>query len=239
MTEPVFVLVHGAWGGGWNWRYTTDRLLAQGRRVYAPSLTGLGDRAHLMSREVNLSTHIADILGIIESYELENIVLTGHSYGGMVISGVAAQAANKIKTIVYLDAFVPENGQSALGLMAPDRRAMFEAKAVEHGDGWRIPPIPASVWGLEDPEQAAWLDRRSSDQPLAAMVEGVALTGDEAKIGKRVYIRATGYEPSPFTQFSDKLADDPGWEYHAIDGRHFLNVSHPEEVTAILTAAAS
>lgn len=239
MSEPVFVLVHGAWVGGWNWRAVVQRLRTQNHAVFAPSLTGLGDRAHLMAPTVDLSTHIADILGVIRSYELENVVLAGHSYGGMVISGVAAQAADKIKALVYLDAFLPENGQSALDLVSPERRVQFETAAAEHGDGWRIPPIPASVWGIEDPKQAAWLDRHSVDQPLAAMHEPVVLTGDEARVGKRVYVRASGYDPSPFKQFADRVQNDAAWKFRTVDSPHFLNVARPDEVAAILTVTAA
>ena len=239
MTEPVFLLVHGAWVGGWNWRSVAQRMRTQGHDVFTPSLTGLGDRAHLMAPSVNLSTHIADILGIIESHELENVVLAGHSYGGMVISGVAARAAEKIKALVYLDAFLPENGQSALDLVSPERRTQFETSAAEHGEGWRIPPIPASVWGIEDPGQAAWLDRHSVDQPLAAMSEPVALTGDEKQVGKRIYVRASGYDPSPFKQFADRVAGDDAWTFRTVDSTHFLNVTRPDEVAAILTITAA
>jgi len=239
MTEPAFVLVHGAWVGGWNWRTVVQRLRTQNHEVFAPSLTGLGDRAHLMARSVDLSTHIADILGVIRSHELENVVLAGHSYGGMVISGVAAQVAEKIKALVYLDAFLPEDGQSALDLVSPERRAQVETAAAEHGDGWRIPPIPASVWGIEDPGQAAWLDRHSVDQPLAAMAEPVALTGDETRVGKRIYVRASGYDPSPFKQFADRVEDDDAWTLRSVDSHHFLNVARPDEVVAILTVTAA
>jgi pimeloyl-ACP methyl ester carboxylesterase len=239
MIEPVFVLVHGAWVGGWNWRYVEQRLRDRGHAVFTPSLSGLGDRAHLMSPEVNLSTHIADILGIIESYELEHVVLAGHSYGGMVISGVAAQAAEKIKALVYLDAFLPEDGQCALDLLSPERRAQFEGAAAERGDGWRIPPIPAEVWGIDDRKQAAWVDRHSVDQPLAAMREPVSLSGRETEVERRIYVRASGYDPSPFKQFADRVETDPAWTLRSVDSHHFLNVAHPDEVAAILTVTAA
>jgi len=238
MAEPCFVLVHGAWVGGWNWRHVVQRLQARGRAVFAPSLTGLGDRAHLMAPSVGLSTHIMDVLGVIRTHELENVVLVGHSYGGMVISGVAAHAADAVAALVYLDAFLPQHGQSALDLVSPERRAQFETSAAENGDGWRIPPIPASRWGITDPDQANWLDRHSVDQPLAAMREPVALNGDEAKVGKRIYARATGYDPSPFKKFADKLEDDDAWSVHSVESHHFLNVARPDEIVAILTGAA-
>jgi pimeloyl-ACP methyl ester carboxylesterase len=239
MTEPVFILVHGAWVGGWNWRYVTQRLHAQDHVVFAPSLTGLGDRAHLMSKEVDLSTHIADILGIIESHELDDIVLAGHSYGGMVISGVAAQVPERIRALVYLDAFVPEDGECALDLVSPERRVQFETAAAEHGDGWRIPPIPAEVWGIEDAAQAAWLDRHSVDQPLAAMGQPISLTGREAEVEKRVFVRASGYDPSPFKKFADRIESDDSWTLRTVDSHHFLNVAKPKEVAAILTVTAA
>jgi hypothetical protein len=152
---------------------------------------------------------------------------------------VAARAAVKIRALVYLDAFVPEDGQCTLDLLSPERRAQFEGAAAEHGEGWRIPPIPASVWGLDDPEQAAWLDRHSVGQPLAAMREPVRLTGGEAKVGKRIFVRASGYDPSPFKQFADKLDGNPAWTLHTIASRHFANVTHADEVAAILVAAAA
>jgi len=239
MSEPVFVLVQGAWEGGWYWRFVAQRLRGRGYEVFAPSLTGLGDRAHLLTPSVDLSTHIADILAIIESHELEDVVLAGHSYGGMVISGVAARASDRIKALVYLDAFLPADGQCVLDLVSRERRGQFEALAAERGEGWRIPPIPAAVWGIEDPEHAAWLDRLSSDQPLAAMREPVSLTGAEAKIGRRIYVRAGGYDPSPFKQFADRVEADGAWTLHTIDSHHFLMFSHPDEVAAILLDAAA
>ena len=116
-----FVLVHGAWHGGWCWVRVARILRDAGHEVFTPTLTGLGERVHLASADISLDTHVADVLGVLESEELEDVVLCGHSYGGMVVTGVAAQAAKRIDTLVYLDAFVPEDGQSVFELMGPER----------------------------------------------------------------------------------------------------------------------
>src|SRR5512147_74848 len=107
----TYVLVHGAWHGGWCWRRVADRLAAAGQRVFCPTLTGLGERAHLLTRQVNLSTHIADVVGLLEAEELSDVVLCGHSYGGMVITGVAARAKSRLRQLVYLDSAVIEDGE--------------------------------------------------------------------------------------------------------------------------------
>ena len=117
----TFLLVHGAWESGWVWQSVTSLLEKAGHKVYAPSLTGLGERSHLLNKEVNLETHIQDILNLIKWERLKNITLVGHSYGGMVVSGVADKAYKQIKSLIYLDAFIPKDGQSLLDLMLPDR----------------------------------------------------------------------------------------------------------------------
>src|SRR5215471_16892964 len=118
----TFVLVHGAWVGSVVWRQLAPRLRKAGHEVYAPTLTGIGERKHLLSRETNLDTHIQDVIGVIDEEDLSDIVLVGHSYGGMVISGVADRVPVKVASLVYLDAFVPENGQSILNILPSDRR---------------------------------------------------------------------------------------------------------------------
>ena len=136
----TFVLVHGAWHGGWCWSRVARRLRAAGHEVHTPTLTGLGDRSHLMSRSVNLQTHVQDVANLLHWEELNDIVLCGHSYGGMVITGVANRLAKRIKSLVYLDAFVPENGQAVLDFMPADRVEQFYESVREKGAGWLIPP---------------------------------------------------------------------------------------------------
>ncbi len=231
----TYVLVHGAFEAGWYWRPVARELRAAGHEVFTPSLTGLGERKHLMSPTVDLDTHIADVLGVIVSEELDDVVLAGHSYGGMVISGAADRAGERVTSLVYLDAFVPEDGEAVFDLVLPERRAPLETAAREGGEGWRIPPPPASDWGVTDPDLRAWLDRLSVDHPLAAMTQPIRLAG--ATVARRHYVVATRYDPSPFQRFAAAFDGAPGWTVHRIDEGHMLPVAAPEEVCRILIAA--
>jgi pimeloyl-ACP methyl ester carboxylesterase len=140
----TFVLVHGSWAGSVVWRELAPRLRKAGHDVYAPTLTGIGARKHLLSREIDLNTHIQDVIGVIDDADLSDIVLVGNSYGGMVITGVADRAPEKVASLVYLDAFVPENGQSCLSLLPPG-----VSLATVPGKDWLVPPIPSASFGLK------------------------------------------------------------------------------------------
>jgi pimeloyl-ACP methyl ester carboxylesterase len=146
----TFVLVHGSWAGSVVWRQLAPRLRKAGHEVYAPTLTGIGERKHLLNREIDLDTHIQDVIGVIDEEDLSDIVLVGNSYGGMVISGVADRVPEKVASLVYLDAFVPENGQSLFSLLPPGRRL-----ATVPGEDWLVAPIPSASFGLKRPEVIA------------------------------------------------------------------------------------
>jgi pimeloyl-ACP methyl ester carboxylesterase len=146
----TFVLVHGSWAGGVVWREVARRLRKAGHDVYAPTLTGIGERKHLLNREINLDTHIQDVIGVIDDEDLADIVLVGHSYGGMVISGVADRVPEKVASLVYLDAFVPEDGQSNFSILPSDRRP-----ATVPGNDWLVSPRTAAEFGLKRPEVIA------------------------------------------------------------------------------------
>ena len=135
-----FVLVHGAWIGGWCWRPNAQALRKAGHEVFTPTLTGLGERSHLMNPSINLDTHIADIVNVIKHEELSDVVLVGHSYGGMVVTGVADALADKIRSLVYLDAFVPESGQALVDLAPPEPKP-------QAASDYTLAPLPAAVFG--------------------------------------------------------------------------------------------
>jgi pimeloyl-ACP methyl ester carboxylesterase len=232
----TFVLVHGAFESGWYWRPVMQRLRAAGHEVFAPSLTGLGERKHLLTPEVDLETHIADVLGVIRAEELDRVILAGHSYGGMVITGTADRVPERIAALVYFDAFVPEDGQAMFELVLEERRAGFIAAAESAGDGWRVPPPPATAWGVTDPEIGAWLDRQCTDHPLSTMTQPIRLTG--AAIDRRHFVLAAQYDPSPFQRYAAALDGAPGWTVHRIDDGHMLPVTQPDAVSEILLAAA-
>ena len=140
-SSKTFLVCHGAWSAGWAWKKMHPLMQAAGHRLFTPSYTGLGERAHLANPSIDLETHIQDMLGVIQYEDLRDIVLLGHSYGRMVATGVADRARDRIAQLIYLDAFVPEDGQSLLDLNEPDRQRMQEL--VKAGD-WRVPPRPAS-----------------------------------------------------------------------------------------------
>ena len=167
----TFVLVHGAWHGGWCWQPVAARLEAAGHVVRRPTLTGLGDRSHLVSREVDLSTHVEDVASFLRFEDLREIVLVGHSYAGMVITGVAAREPGRIARLVYYDAFVPSDGESALDGLPPPIAEHFVEMADADGDGWLMPRRPLSALGVRDADAEAWLEPRLVEHPLATYAE--------------------------------------------------------------------
>ncbi len=136
----TFVLIAGGNLGGWVWRRVRRLLESAGHAVYAPTLTGLGERAHLIRPEIDLHVHIRDVLGVLEYEDLRDVVLVGHSYGGMVITGVADRVSDRLAQLVYLDADVPRHGESEFDLLTPEERAEYEEAASARGEGWRVPP---------------------------------------------------------------------------------------------------
>ena len=232
-----FVLVHGAWHGGWCWVRTARVLRAAGHDVHAPTLTGLGDRVHLMSRAVNLETHIEDVVRVFEAEELNDVVLCGHSYGGMVITGAADRLTPRIRSLVYLDAFIPEDGQALIDFQPPERAAMFRKQAEENGAGWLVPPVPAARFKVNEKDQA-WVDRRCVPQPLACMTQKLRLTGAYKSIAKRSFIKAGAYVPSAFDPFYERVKRDPGWRTHSLPCGHDVMVDMPDALAELLIEAA-
>jgi len=226
----TFVLVHGGWAGNMVWRELAPRLRKAGHDVYAPTLTGIGARKHLLNREIDLDTHIQDVVGVIDDADLSDIVLVGHSYGGMVISGVADRVPEKVASLVYLDAFLPENGQSCLSLLPPGVRL-----AAVPGEDWLAAPIPSASFGFKRPELIALWDGKSGPHPLATLTQPVQLTGAIGSVKQKMYILAT--EPARFTQFYDKVKNDPGWMVHTLSCTTFIQLEMPDELTAILLQA--
>ena len=212
------------------WQRVAHVLRATGHDVFTPSLTGIGERAHLASPAIDLSTHIADVLGTLACERLGEVVLVGHSYAGMVITGVADRVPEKVASLVYLDAFVPENGQSLFSVLPPDRRLVTVP-----GEDWLVAPITSAGFGLKRPEVIALWERKSTPHPLATLTQPVQLTGGVGRIKQKMYILAT--DPPRFTQFYDKLKNDPAWTVHTLPCSHFIQLEMPDELTAILLKA--
>jgi pimeloyl-ACP methyl ester carboxylesterase len=232
----TFVLVHGAWHGGWCWKRVATLLRQSGHEVFTPTLTGLGERAHLMSEAIDLHTHIQDVLGVLQWEELADVVLCGHSYGGMVISGVADRVPEQLRSLVYLDAFVPDSGTCLMDYVAPERVSSFRTAAQTKGGGFRMAPIPAEVFNI-NPQDRAWVNRQCVDHPLKCFEQKLRLTGAWAKVPKRVYVYALGWSPSSFTPFYERLQRDPAWHTVSVPCGHEVMLDRPQELTQILLDA--
>jgi pimeloyl-ACP methyl ester carboxylesterase len=234
-SAKTFVLVHGAWHGGWCWRRVSDLLEKGGHKVFTPTMTGLGERSHLLDPKVNLTTHITDIVNVMKWEGLKDIVLVGHSYGGIIISGVAEQTRDAIASIAFLDAFVPDDG-SALAETAsqPVREAI--SAAVEKGE-IALKPIPAAVFRVNEKDRA-WVDAMCVPHPIATFKEKINLTGARDRIAKRSYIRAKGYPSPSFDAAQAKVQALSGWRIYDMPCGHDAMVDMPERLAEILVEVA-
>jgi pimeloyl-ACP methyl ester carboxylesterase len=232
----TYVLVHGAWHGSWCWKRVRKALQEQGHEVFTPTLTGVGERSHLLSRQVNLETHILDVANLIRWEELSNVVLCGHSYGGVVVRGAADRIPERIGALVYLDAFVPENGQSLHDTLPPEQRNAQREGAKSQGDGWKVPPITAETFNVNT-KDAAWVDRQCTPQPLATFDDPLRLSGGIDKVKNVTFILASGFGGSPFGQFYER-AKAKGWKTLSLACGHDVMLDMPAELTAALVNAA-
>lgn len=231
MGTRTIVLVQGAWGSSASWTPVAGFLRAHGHSVHVPSLTGLGERRHLFSGAVNLTTHIEDVAGAIENEGLERFVLVAHSYGGMVATGVADRFASRIEALVYLDAFLPEDGESVFDLLGPQATLANIAAAGEHG-GLGI-PAPARH-AARVPVDLLFHMKNRSPQPVGTMAEKIRLTGAHAEIGKRLYVSADIDQAPIFARTHDRIRNDPRWVVKTVPTGHMLQLEIPEEIAAII-----
>ena len=232
----TFVLVHGAWHGGWCWKRVAALLRQAGHEVFTPTLTGLGERAHLMHEGIDLNRHIQDILAVLQWEELSDVVLCGHSYGGMVVTGIADKVPERIRSLIYLDAFVPADGQCQFDLMPIEMVARFRDEAKTRGAGFRIAPPPAVRFGV-NPQDRAWVDRQCVDHSLKCFEQKLSLTGGWTKVAKCTFVYADGWGSSSFTPFYKLFQRDPAWRTGSVPSGHDVMIDMPQELTAILIDA--
>lgn len=232
----TFVAVHGAWSGGWAWRKMKPLLSRRGHELVAPTLTGIGERAHLASPACGLAMHVADVAAVLEYEDLSDVVLIGHSYGGMVVTQVAGLCRARIAKLVYLDAFVPRDGQCVFDLLPPDLAQRMRERAASEGDGWRLPPNPVPPdTPLEDRE---WIERRRGFQPLATHTERCSLD-PEMSWPPRAYIYCTRVGPvDVFRPFADQAKRSPDWSSAELDASHSPHITAPNALADLLTAVA-
>lgn len=239
----TFVLVHGAWGGGWNWKLVTPFLQDAGHVVYAPSMTGLGDRAHLISPSVDLETHIQDIANVLEYEDLHDVVLVGWSYGGMPATGAADRVPERIAHIVYLDSDVPRDGETSV---PPGRLAAREELARRHGFGWFVPPSHDALSEYLDrwlpAELVRWYTARCVPHPLKTWTQPIRLSSPELASIPCTYVRCTSdvdETDEDTIRQNERIRSEPSWEYLELDTNHFAPFTEAQAVASLLVEAAA
>ena len=242
----TFVLVHPAWFGGWCWNKLAPLLRAAGHAAYAPTLTGLGERAHLASPGIGLGTHVDDVVNVLTFEDLDDVILVGNSSAGVVITAVADRAPERIGQVVYLDAFVPTDGQSMRDLIPPDRRPAMELLVETEGDGWLLPRFGAAAWEqfvpqawqVTDAADLQWALPRLRPTPFGHFTEPVHLQRPDAEQPHRVYVRCR-YWPNPsFDRYAATAQSSPAWGYYELATPHLPYITHPTELSAVLLDVA-
>jgi pimeloyl-ACP methyl ester carboxylesterase len=222
--STTFVLVHGAWHGGWCWTKLAPLLRAAGHQVFTPTLTGLGERVHQLSADVDLGTHVQDVVALLEYEDLRDVILVGHSYGGMVIAGVAAAAAPRVAKLVYLDAFLPEDGKSVKDYAPlPPTRA----------DGWRVAPLAtAQQFGVTNVQDAEWVDHRLGDQPFKTFTDPARLSGSSLPPARQSFVQCS---EAPWFVEAGERAKRMGFRYRALlTAGHDAMITQPGELADLL-----
>jgi pimeloyl-ACP methyl ester carboxylesterase len=242
----TFVLVHGGWHGGWCWKKVTPVLRSTGHEVFAPTLTGLGERSHLAHSGVNLSTHVQDVVNLVWYEDLTDVILVGHSYGGIVITGVADRVPERLAHLVYLDAFVPRDGEAAVDL-TPIGKHDFERRVHAEGDGWRLPslrpgpwePFLREHWLITDEADLRWVAARLSPQPFATMTEPIRCVNADAAQLPRTYIRCVAYPNPALDRFALAAQQDAiNWRYRELATAHDAMITLAEELSDLLLETA-
>jgi pimeloyl-ACP methyl ester carboxylesterase len=228
----TFVVAHGAWSAGWAWKKMRPRLRERGHDLYTPTYTGLGERVHLASPSVDLDTHIQDVCGVLTMDDLRDVVLIGHSYGGMVATGVADRETRRIAQLVYLDAFVPRDGQSVFDLHSPEARDRMLHAAEVDGEEWLVPPNPPPP---DTPAaDLAWMAPRRVPHPIATFQQPIRLSGEVDRL-LRTYIYCLRPGPGDtFRQFAQRARTDANWQYREIDSSHNPHITAPDVLAAML-----
>lgn len=232
----TFLLVHGTGHGGWCWQKVRPLLRAHGHDVFTPTLSGLSDRSHLLACGIDLATHITDVTNLLWYEDLADVVLVGHSYAGMVITGVAATMPERLKRVVYLDAYLPDDGQSEADLWPAEMRASIEREAAA-GQGLRQPPT-TDFFGITDPAMAAWVKARVTPQPLATYTQPVPAGSPQSAALPRTFIHCTAGPTTPLFGIFAAKARARGWPVHEIATGHDVMLTAPDAVATLLDGLA-
>ncbi len=226
-----FVLVSGAWHGGWCWNRVAPLLRAAGHEVHTPTLTGVSDRAHLLGPHVDLSTHIEDVVRLLDSYDLTDVRLVGHSYGAQVVSGVVDARPERIGLRVHLDGFIPDDGDAAIELLPEQVGRHYRESVRDAGFGWLIPPRSLTTLGVTDDADVAWLTERLTPHPWATYTQPVRVGANASWVPGR-YLDCTDWL-GVFAPNADKAAS-LGWQVRRLATGHEAMVTAPQALAAAL-----
>jgi pimeloyl-ACP methyl ester carboxylesterase len=246
MTRKPFVLVHPAWHGGWCWKKIAPLLRARGHEVFTPTLTGLGERRHLARPEIGLEVHVTDVINVLRYEDLHDVVLVGHSSSGAVITGAADRLPDHLSHVVYLDAFVPSDGQSVFDLVAADRRQVLEQLVKTEGSGWLLPrfapppwdTIVRELWGVTDAADVSWMVSRLEPTPVGHFKDPVRRTNPAAERVPRTYIRCLRFPSARFDQHAEMARRTAHWQYRELPTSHHPAISAPDKLSDLLLELA-
>lgn len=234
-TKRSFVLVHGAWHGGWCWVRVAERLRAAGHVVYTPTLSGLGERRHLLSPLITIETHILDLLNVIEFEELKDVILVGHSYAGSIISGVADRVPGRLRQLVYLDAQMLQNGETLFSSLPKDlvdaRLKAFRETGAGVGAAATLSP---TAFGVKDPADIEWVARRLTPHPVGVYNHPLILNFPMGNGVPKTYIECMDNPPGNLEPGKARVRADPGWKVLKLNTGHDAMITAPGPLTDML-----
>lgn len=229
----IFLFIHGAFYGGWCWKKVKTILENKGHRVYTPTLSGLGERSHLNHSLITVDTHIQDIKNVILFEDLKDIIIIGHSYGGLIITGIASVMPERIKQLIYLDALVPNDGDSLLSLVDDETAQFFVSQAREKGFGWLVPSLVITKDYFSDPGDVKWCSSRVMPQTLLSFSQEVTFSEKVVYNLSSLFIFCS-QNPHPTLIKMKERANQRGWKYFEIESNHFPMIEHPEKLSNLL-----
>ena len=232
----TYVLVHGAYGGGWIWRDVAEGLRKLGHRVWTPTQTGMGERAHLMSRQITVDTHIQDVTGVIEADELRDVILVGHSYGGMAVTGVADRLTDRIRHVVYLDALIPEDGDTAFTILPAGMADGRRTAAREQGGGVALPVPGPDAFPIPAGPAKDWVMRHLRPHPIGTYESAVRLSKPAGAGLPVTYVAYTNPPLASIEPSRQRARAKPGWRYMELAVPHDVEVPTPEKVVELLAS---
>lgn len=234
-TPETFVLLHGAWHGAWCWRRVEPLLRAAGHRVFTPTQTGVGERCHLLSERITLETFAKDLTNVLEFEDLHEVILVGHSFGGITITAAADRMRSRIRSLVYLDALILQDGQSSFSVIPAELADARRRLARETSAGLSIPVPDPSALGVHDAADAAWLKARCTPHPISTYEDRLRIDGPIANGLPATYV-AVKPDYAPLASSREFAKSQAGWKYVEIDAGHDAMVTSPKAVADLLLA---